>query len=158
VIKALPGLVQKFPQVHYHMVGLPTYQNALQSLCKELKVTDHVSFHGRLPQKEDLLHAYASADIFIMLSENQPDGDVEGFGIAILEANAFGIPAIGAKGCGIEDAISLASGILVDGDNPQEISAAVETILNNYEAYSKGARAWSEKYNWADLVKKVIHA
>ena len=42
-------------------------------------------------------------------------GDVEGFGIAILEANALGIPAIGALGCGIEDAIeNYSSGILIN--------------------------------------------
>mgnify|MGYP003346336418 CR=1 FL=1 len=41
----------------------------------------------------------------MMLSERQPDGDIEGFGIAILEANYYGLPAIGASDCGIEDAI-----------------------------------------------------
>jgi phosphatidylinositol alpha-1,6-mannosyltransferase len=156
VIKALPALRQKFMGVHYHMVGLPSTQAQLQQLATQRDVLEQVTFHGRLPGKADLMRAYATADVFVMLSENQPNGDVEGFGIAILEANALGIPAIGAKGCGIEDAISEHSGILVDGDNPQEIVLALQTLMADYDRYSKGARAWAEKHNWAELVKPLV--
>ena len=37
------------------------------------------------------------SNIFIMLSNNLISGDVEGFGIAILEANYFGLPAYRSK-------------------------------------------------------------
>jgi len=156
VIKALPQLLQKFPAAHYHMVGLPSTQTQLAQLADGLGVSRAITFHGRLPAKTDVQRAYASANIFIMLSENQPNGDVEGFGIAILEANAMGIPAIGASGCGIEDAISPNSGILVDGDNPEEIALAVEKIMANYDAYSQGARQWAEQHNWEELVKDLV--
>lgn len=156
VIKALPEIKRVHPDVQYHIVGLPTTKPKLQQLAESLGVIDQVIFHNRLPRREDLYRAFTTADIFIMLSENQPNGDVEGFGIAILEANAFGIPAIGAKGCGIEDAISAQSGILVDGNNHIEITKAIKTILNNYQAYSTGARNWAEQHNWDALIKKVV--
>ena len=47
-----------------------------------------------------------ASDIFVMLSEETTTGDVEGFGIAVIEANALGIPTIGTMGSGLEDAIS----------------------------------------------------
>lgn len=156
VIKALSTLRMQFHDVHYHMVGLPTQQTILEQLALELEVRNLITFHGRLPGTQELRHAYASADIFIMLSENQPNGDVEGFGIAILEANAFGIPTIGAKGCGIEDAISEDSGILVDGNNPVEITQAVQAIMNNYERYSRGAILWAEKHKWNNLINEIL--
>jgi phosphatidylinositol alpha-1,6-mannosyltransferase len=121
-----------------------------------LGVSYALTFHGRLPAKTDVQRAYASADIFIMLSENQPNGDVEGFGIAILEANAMGLPAIGATGCGIADAISHNSGILVDGDKPEEIALAVEKMMANYDAYSQGARQWAEQHNWEEILKRIV--
>ncbi len=155
VIKALPVIKAQFPNVHYHMVGLPTHQKELERLASDLQLNNHITFHGRLPAKEDVMRAYASADVFVMLSENQPNGDVEGFGIAILEANAFGLPAIGAKGCGIEDAITADSGILVDGNNYEEIVDALIIILQNYRHYSLGARKWAEKHNWLALVKSL---
>lgn len=155
VIKAMSMLLQKFPDLRYHMVGLPTKGKALSDLSTQLGVKHAVVQHGRL-SRQDLYKFYRGADVFIMLSENQTDGDVEGFGIAILEANAFGLPAIGAKGCGIEEAISPHSGILVDGDNPEEIMMALESIMANYKLYSKGARAWAEKHNWQVLVKLIL--
>jgi phosphatidylinositol alpha-1,6-mannosyltransferase len=156
VIQALPAIKQRMSNIHYHMVGLPTTQNQLEQLARNRQVSDQITFHGRLAKRTELYRAFVSSDIFIMLSENQPNGDVEGFGIAILEANAFGIPAIGAKGCGIEDAISPESGILVDGNNPAEIADAVQRIMNNYTFYSNGARRWAEQHNWDELVKQVV--
>jgi len=155
VIKALPEILKHFPNAHYHVVGLPTNADRLLELAKTLGVYHAVTFHGKLSSRQDLYRAYLSADIFIMLSENQANGDVEGFGIAILEANAFGVPSIGAIGCGIEDAISSGSGILVDGNNAISIVAAIQKILTEKENYARNARLWAEKHNWAELIKKV---
>lgn len=156
VVKALPVIRSYHPQVHYHIVGLPTQAKRIESLARELGVQANLTIHGRVASHCELLSMYRSADVFIMLSENQSNGDVEGFGIAILEANAFGIPAIGAKGCGIEDAISSQSGLLVDGDDPEEIAKAVSSILQNYDSFSQGARKWAEKHNWDGLIKQII--
>jgi phosphatidylinositol alpha-1,6-mannosyltransferase len=108
-----------------------------------------------MPSRQELFRAFASADLFVMLSENQKNGDLEGFGIAILEANAFGLPAIGASGCGIEDAISPESGILIDGNDASAMVHAMERILENKQAFSKGARHWAEQHNWAELIKEL---
>ena len=69
-----------------------------------------------------LYEIYNQADIFIMLSQNDIKFDVEGFGIAILEANLLGIPAIGSRDTGIEDAIvHNETGKLVDPYSVEEI-------------------------------------
>jgi phosphatidylinositol alpha-1,6-mannosyltransferase len=122
-----------------------------------LGVSEHITVHGRLADKEELAMAYKTADVFIMLSENQTDGDVEGFGIAILEANYFGLPAIGAKGCGIEDAIqSGLNGELVDGNIVQEIKDSLKKILENKTNYTSQLSDWLKKYDWNMLVEKFI--
>jgi phosphatidylinositol alpha-1,6-mannosyltransferase len=110
-----------------------------------------------LADKEELAMAYKTADVFIMLSENQTDGDVEGFGIAILEANYFELPAIGAKGCGIEDAIqSGINGELVDGNSAKEIEDSLKKILGNKAAYTSQLSDWVKKHDWNMLVEKFI--
>lgn len=156
IIKALPTLLKDFPEVHYHIVGLPTKKVEFLSLADSLGVLHAVTFHGRLASRKELYQAFQAADIFVMLSENQPNGDVEGFGIAILEANAFGLPAIGAKDCGIEDAIDPSSGILVDGNDAEAILQAIQYIQHNYFQYQKGARKWAEKHNWEELVGRLM--
>ena len=86
------------------MVGIPSQQKKLEQLGEELGVQTWLYFMER-SSEEHLVKALKGSDLFLMLSEAQSDGDVEGFGIAVLEANACGVPAIGSKGCGIEDAI-----------------------------------------------------
>jgi phosphatidylinositol alpha-1,6-mannosyltransferase len=157
VIKALPSLIKSFPNIHYHTVGLPTQEKEIIELAENLVVSEHITVHGRLADKEELAMAYKTADVFIMLSENQTNGDVEGFGIAILEANHFGLPAIGAKGCGIEDAIkSGTNGELVDGNNELEITDTLKKILGNKADYSSKLSGWVEKHDWNILIEKFL--
>lgn len=154
IIKALPAIRKLFPDVHYHIVGLPTKKSEMETLAKSLGVHEAITFHGRVA-RERLYDFYSNCDIFVMLSENQSDGDVEGFGIAILEANAFGVPAIGASGCGIEDAIHTKSGKLVDGDKVNEIAVAVKDLMSEKEAFRKGARAWAEQHSWENIIRWI---
>jgi phosphatidylinositol alpha-1,6-mannosyltransferase len=156
VIQALPTILEEYPNAHYHIVGLPTHKATLSILAANLGVSHAITFHGRLATREELYQTYRAASLFIMLSENQSDGDMEGFGIAILEANAFGLPAIGALGCGIEDAISEENGILVDGDNTGQVLSAINTLLANMTGYERGAKTWAKRHNWERLVKMMI--
>ena len=113
VINHIPKLLGRYPNLHYHCVGIPTEKERFMDVVKKQNIEDHVTFHGRLSD-HDLKEHLTNSDLFVMLSNATGSGDVEGFGIAILEANALGIPAIGATNCGIEDAISnFKSGILV---------------------------------------------
>jgi phosphatidylinositol alpha-1,6-mannosyltransferase len=158
VISALPDIMKKYPDACYHIVGLSTYKKQFQQCAQDLNVSGSVVFHG-LSTREQLVKAYKEADIFIMLSENQKDGDVEGFGIAILEANFFGLPAIGAKYCGIEDAIDNSkTGYLVDGAISEEITMAVEKCLNNLSYLKVNAVEWAYKHGWDNIVTKYEKA
>lgn len=153
VIKALPEILKQFPQTHYHCVGLPTNLENDTALAEELSVIDHVTFHGRLDEAQKN-NCYSESHIFLMLSERTSTGDVEGFGIAILEANAHSLPSIGSKGCGIEDAIEHGeSGILVDPHNPVEVAIAVKQILNSYEDYQIDAHNHVQRFTWKTIIK-----
>lgn len=157
VIKALPRLIESFPEVHYHIVGLPTTQDRLTVLADQLGVSGHVTFHGRLKSRDDLADMYKSADCFVILSENQEDGDVEGFGIVILEANYFGMPAIGALGCGIEAAIRQKyNGMLVDGDDSDQIAQSLTDIMNFHSEFSRDAKSWANQHDWDVVVKNYL--
>lgn len=156
VINALPILLKQYPDLKYHVVGIPTEMETLKNLALNLGVEGAVVFHGKVSDAEKVV-LLMNADIFVMLSETTNTGDAEGFGIAILEANSLGIPAIGAKGCGIEDAINEGvSGKLISNNDPKQFLMALEEILNNYEAYSKGAKQWSKNFSWNKVIKMYI--
>lgn len=156
VIKALPSLLKKFPDLKYQIVGIPTDKKKLEKLSLALGVENSVEFYGKVEEKvkKELL---SKSDVFVMLSEKTKDGDVEGFGIAILEANALGVPAIGAKDCGIEDAINQGhSGKLIDTKSPQQFEKALTEILNNYQTYSNGAKDWSTGFTWDKILTQYL--
>lgn len=156
VLKALPQLLKKFPNLQYHIVGIPTEKENMEKIAEGLGVNHAVKFFGIVNEKEKC-NLLKQADIFFMLSEQTENGDVEGFGIAILESNALGKPAIGARGSGIEEAINdMYSGILVDRKKPIEILRAVETILDDYENYSCNAKEWSNLFSWKKIIKHYI--
>lgn len=155
VIKALPALVKKYPKVHYHIIGRPINREQLEQLAISLGVLGHISFHGVVAEHRDLAAYYRKADVFMLLSENQPNGDVEGFGIVALEANVFGVPVIGAKYCGVEDAVKIAkSGFLVDGDDPEEVLIAVDACIASKEELTVGSVAWAKEHDWDLIVEQ----
>ncbi|HBR55447.1 MAG TPA: glycosyltransferase [Flavobacteriaceae bacterium] len=154
IVQALPALLARFPKLQYHIVGIPTEKEKIQELALQLGVRDNVIFHGKVSEEEKI-NMLKQANVFVMLSETTPEGDVEGFGIAILEANALGLPAIGALGCGIEDAIlDKNSGVLIDPKSPEQMVAAVTEILDNYHHYGQAAKKWSQRFTWDKISKQ----
>ncbi|MEY4135590.1 MAG: hypothetical protein RL386_1940 [Bacteroidota bacterium] len=155
VIRALPALLEKLPDTRYHIVGRDVQQQVLLELAKQLGVSDKVFFYPPTVEHRDLSQFYGGADVFMLLSENQPNGDVEGFGIAALEANFFGLPVVGARYCGVEDAVAPGeSGLLVDGDNIAEIVEAVATAAYNKPHWQHSARQWACVHDWAQIGKQ----
>lgn len=156
VIKLLPALKQRFPDLHYHCVGIPTEADACMAQAKALGVADQVTFHGAVPESS-LKSLLLATDVFVMLSTESETGDVEGFGIAILEANALGIPAIGAKGCGIADAIKDGvSGYLVEGQDVTEVSKRLSILLDAPQTYKEQAKAWAQQHDWNEIIKQYM--
>ena len=102
---------------------------------------------GRLPNFAMIRLGPAAHDV----------GDVEGFGIALIEANALGLPGIGSTNCGIEDAISdKKSGILVPYNNSELFISALNTILTEYDNYKSNAKTWALQHSWESIIEKYI--
>ena len=92
-----------------------------------------------------------------MLSENTIQGEVEGFGIAILEANSLGIPVIGSLGCGIESAIkNNYSGLLIDAMSFKEFADAITDVMTNYSTYSVNSKKWANMHTWKIVGEKYV--
>ncbi|MGH9689644.1 MAG: glycosyltransferase, partial [Candidatus Acidiferrales bacterium] len=64
--------------------------------------------------------------------ERLESGDVEGFGLVYLEANACGKPVIAGRSGGVSDAVvDGVTGFLVDPSSSEEIAAAIVRILSS---------------------------
>ncbi len=140
VIKALPLIRKKYPNIKYLIVGSGEEFESLKLLAKEEGVQDNVIFTGRISDEERSAY-YAACDIFVM-PNRQIGADIEGFGIVFLEAGAAGKPVIGGRSGGTGEAIQDGvTGLRVDGENVEAIAAAVIDLL----ADSKKAHAMGEQ-------------
>lgn len=156
VVNAMPAILKTYPDTHYHLIGLPFEKEAVLSRAKDLGVQGHIHFHGALDDSK-MIQYLSQADLFMMLSNHTPDGDFEGFGIAILEAAYLGVPAIGSRGTGIEDAISQGkSGLLVDPHQQEEIAAAVKHILQKSSYFKDECKVHARRYSWELVTPRYI--
>lgn len=156
ILKAMPEILKSYPKAVYHIIGKPCEKERLQQIVSSLNIASSVVFHDEL-KRSDLLNVLGNCDIKLMLSNHTNEGDFEGFGIAILEANAMGKPAIGSNFGGITDAIeNYKTGILVSPHDPAEISNAIKTILNDYSTYSQNALLWAKQHDWKLIIQQYI--
>jgi len=127
VLKALASLRKIIPNLLYVIAGCGPHEGALRRLADQLGIADCVQFKGHVPH-HDLNSLYACCDVFLMPSRFlSADHDVEGFGIAYLEASACGRAVIGGRSGGIEDAVlDGKTGLLV---NPADVGALEQAVL-----------------------------
>lgn len=158
VLNAFPEILKKNKNLKYNIAGRSADLSKVGKYFDDKNIERHLNVMGQVTN-DQLYKTLNESDIFIMLSELQSSGDFEGFGIAVIEANYFGLPAIGSKDSGLEDAINNGvSGILVDPHDPVEIAEAIETIKNNYVEFCKGAKEWAKEHHWSIIVKRYIKA
>lgn len=136
VVKVLPRILAKFPQVVYVIVGEgdPVHGDAtteIKHLIDELALNDYV----RLVGNRDVIKFFHACDINVMPSLYDLDKlYVETFGITFLEANACKKPVIGGNTGGMTDAVSDGeSGLLVDVDDLDALAEAIERLLGDPE-------------------------
>ena len=132
VIKAVATLREKFPAIEYSIAGTGEEEPSLRKLAKDLGVTDHVHFLGEVSD-EELVSQYHQNDIFV-LANRDIDGDVEGFGIVLLEAQACGKPVIAGRSGGTADTlIDGETGFLIDAKNETKLVELISSELSSPE-------------------------
>lgn len=136
VIKVLPKIKKKFPDLKYIIGGDGQDRQYLEALAKEYNVEDSVEFIGKISD-ERKFKLYEESDIFIMPSRDI-NGDVEGFGIVYLEAALYGKPVIaGDSGGSSEAVINGQTGLLVNPESEDEIAMATIKLLEDQALANK---------------------
>lgn len=159
VIRGLPTIRAAHPTARYAVAGVGIRRGHLERLISELGLADAVRLLGFVPD-EELPALYNAADVFV-LDSRRFDLLVEGFGIAIVEASACGLPVIGGRSGGIPEAVRDGeTGLIVDPEAPAAVAAAINRLLADGELRRRmgaaGRAAVEQYYNWdrvaADLM------
>ena len=159
VLRAIARLKQDLPEVVYLIVGHGPDEQRLQALAVELGIKDAVRFAGHVPE-ELLPDCYNLCDVFAMLNREEANGDLEGFGMVFLEANAMGKPVIGGRSGGTAEAIEdNVSGFRVAVDQVEELTGALRMLLTDANLRRRIGEAGRERvqreFQWRDRARKL---
>lgn len=150
VLTAVAELRMTFPRILYDIVGEGEFEASLNALTASLGLTDSVRFHGGLA--DDLTWDLLSrADIFVLTPRESPPGHFEGFGIAYLEAGAFGKPAVATRCGGAPEAVQHGiTGLVVEPADPPAIAQAVASLARDgglRDRLGLAGRSWALQHS-----------
>jgi len=153
-LKAISRLKEKYPTIHYLIIGEGKARKKLEKIVKNLNLQDKVEFLGQLPHNK-VMEYMSICDIFSLPSWK------EGFGVVYIEAMAHKKPVIACEGEGPEDFIKdKKTGLLVKPKDVGSLAEAIDFLLSNSErAKEIGERAKKlvlENYTWERIAGRLI--
>ncbi len=130
LMKAFLKVQEKFPETRLVLVGKGPEEDYLRKMSREMGISERVIFTGVL-SRQDIVHCYASANLFVFPSVTETQGLVIG------EAKATGLPVVAVRAFGPAEIVSHdEDGLLTDPSIPA-FSEAIISLLEDEEKYKK---------------------
>lgn len=146
-IRAVANLVRQFPNLEYTIVGDGYLRGDLSLLIEQLNLQERVRLVGWKTQ-EEILQLLAESHIFVLASVLSSDGDFEGQGLVLQEAQAMGLPVICTNHNGFPDSIvNGQTGFLVPERDADALSLKLAELIGQPELWcsiGKKGRAFVE--------------
>lgn len=161
VIQVLSELRERYPDLVYVMTGEGTYRQVLVEAVRRWSVEDRVRMVGSVP-RADLRQLYYRTDVYISPSQ-EDHGDIEGFGIALIEAGACRKPVIAGRIGGVADAvIDGETGFLVDPLDTEALKRTLIVLLDDPALRARmgqaGRRRVEHEFGLSTQAAKLVDA
>ncbi|OLC06584.1 MAG: hypothetical protein AUH78_02215 [Gemmatimonadetes bacterium 13_1_40CM_4_69_8] len=159
VLKAVAELRKQNVDLHYLVIGTGKQKEAYKKLALDLKIADAIRFAGTVPEA-DLPALYNVASVYLGVSRRADGTRVEGFGIALAEASACGLPVVAGNSGGLAEAVRDGeTGFVVEPDAPGAVAAALGRLLRDQllaRRLGQGGRKAVETYfNWDRVIRDL---
>ena len=151
LLSALWHAVREVPSFRIAIIGDGPQRAELESLAERLGVQDNVDFLGFLPRFEDVISIVKSSKVFAFPSLR------EGFGIAVLEANAAGVPAVVVNSPmnASVDLITNGKNGYVSASSPRDFAEKLLLALENSHRMKRPSISLARKYEWDNIAKRL---
>jgi len=141
--------------------GCQNYLAEILKICHEMVVKFQLT--GEVSEQQ-LGKIYSEADIYVMSSRSLPRS-IEGFGITYLEAGLYGVPVVGYRSGGVQEAVLHGkTGTLVQEGSIDALSDALKELITNHQkraAYGKAGREHAMNFQWDDTARvlcQTVHS
>ena len=144
----------------YLVVGSGKKRKEYQKLAGELHIADHVRFVGNVPEAE-LPAVFNIANAYVGVSRRADGSRVEGFGVALAEASACGLPVIAGQSGGLAEAVHDGeTGLVVNPDDADSVAAALKRLMGDQLLARRlgqaGRKAIETYYNWDRVIRDLL--
>ncbi len=145
--------------VHYWTAGDGPLTESCRQFIDRNGLHHRVRLLGRISD-EQLLALYRKSDLFVMPNVHVP-GDMEGFGVVLLEAGLCGLPAVGSDLEGIRDVISSGkNGYLVGSGNARAFADVILRLDENRSelaSMAHGVRRYVlDSFSWDAVAGRFV--
>lgn len=162
VLRAIAALtVQQRRNLLYVIIGKGYMREQLMNLTKSLQIEEQVQFAGFVAD-DDLPVWYRACDLFVLPSVVDPTRrGMEGFGIAVAEAQAAGLAVIGTRSGGIPDAVREGEGgWLIDERDAEALAVHLIQLLAAPEVFEEqgrlGAARMQREFSWDEYASRLL--
>lgn len=151
LIRMMPELRAQVSNIHLDIAGDGDAQTEIEDLIHQLNLEDCVTIHGRVSEtrKAQIL---STASVFATPSMH------EGWGLSVIEANAYGCPAVAFDVPGLRMSIRNEETGLLALDDRSFLDALVRIITDPEfrNRLSVGASKWAAKFNWDASARQTL--
>ena len=159
-LRATAALRPRLPGIVCLIGGDGPDRPRLEALAAELTLGDAALFLGRLTDGE---RAALLERLDALAMPSRPEGpSVEGFGLVYIEAAAFGVPSLGGRGGGAEDAIlDGETGLLCDPRDETAVTEALSRLLGDPGLRARlgaAARTRAASLGWETAARRYLAA
>jgi phosphatidylinositol alpha-1,6-mannosyltransferase len=146
-------------RVVFWLAGDGPEQDRIEASIQRAQLQDRVTRLGKISETE-LVELYRRGHLFVMPNIVVP-GDMEGFGIVMLEAGACGLPTLAADLEGIRDVIREdVNGWLVPSEDADAFAQRIRLLLDDPEKLNEASRSARERvtstFRWDRTVERYL--
>ena len=146
--------------VRYDIIGEGPLRPKLEALVAELHLDTCVTLHGAAPI-EDVRAFMAAAHVFVHASVTTPEGDEEGQGVVLVEAQAAGLPVVATRHGPFAEVVAAdVSGFLVPERDPVALAGRIVMLIQQPELRRQmglaGRRHVEEHFHPRDITNRLV--
>jgi phosphatidylinositol alpha-1,6-mannosyltransferase len=151
VLRALPRVIEQFPNAMYLVLGAGPHRAVLEQLACDLQIQEHVRLLGA---QADVTPYLQAADVSLILARGEASS------LSALESLACEIPVIAARQPPFDELISSEYGVMVDETDANAVTDAIIGVLREpawrAQMGAAGRARVLADFTWEQLARRYV--
>ena len=158
-VRAMAVLRDRGRIFSYTVLGGGPLRSGIEALARSLEIEDRVHVRGAVP-RDGVVAAMADHHLFVQPSVEAESGAVEAQGLALVEAQASGMPVVASAVGGIPETVGEGAGRLVPPGDPVALADALDELLSERDRWAEmgavGRRHVEQEFDRGAITERLI--